>query len=127
MSDEKVKEPEIRFRHIRATVGDDEGEWRTQNGGLTLAFVMTSPRHSKTRRFDVAVAHCSDKDHFCKKTGRQLAEINLRAGRTISVIVPPCVPTIMMLDAMFGWQVRRPVFEMLKRDIEGRLNPVGDE
>lgn len=48
---------------------------QTGKGGITLAYQVTS--HSKGKTLSFAIAQCSKKDYYCKKTGAAIARKNL--------------------------------------------------
>lgn len=65
---------EIRFLHIRNHT--KEGTL-CPNGGATVAISKADSKH-----YVFNVAHCSDKDVFCKKLGRAVASGRLQKHRT---------------------------------------------
>ena len=62
----------IKYRHFRLIDSNIFGEQTIWNmGGFTFAYVEDGDQCL------VAVSQCSDKDNFCRKTGRELAAIRL--------------------------------------------------
>lgn len=70
----------IEIRHYRATDPDFNDNRPVRKGGITIAFTVT-----KTQIL-YGIAYCSKHDHYCKRTGRELAEFRIgKDGRTISL------------------------------------------
>jgi hypothetical protein len=65
----------VRFFHFRNK--DEEGSPRTR-GGFTVAYEFDEGTDSVTRW---ALTRCSDKENFCRKTGRTVSEGRLRSPK----------------------------------------------
>src|ERR1700731_667897 len=61
----------IRFIHIRQP--------NSQKGGKTFAYVATKDL------VEFAMAECSSRDNYCRKTGRAIATGRLNAGKSLTI------------------------------------------
>lgn len=72
----------VHFRNYRgegAVIPELDGQYVCTKGGTTVAF-----KEHKTEEgivLEYAVAHCSIRDNYCRKTGRAIAEGRLNAGK----------------------------------------------
>ena len=64
-----------KFIHFRNTIDGRDGTIDTK-GGMTVAFEEAEEGHIM-----FAVAHCSPRDNYCRKTGRAIAQGRLKAGK----------------------------------------------
>lgn len=68
----------IRFLHIRRMAGSAHGP--LGKGGMTVAYEVDDD----TIRF--AVAKCSQRDNYCRKTGRAIATGRLNANKDHTIV-----------------------------------------
>jgi len=68
-----------KFIHFR-NVDDTETGTTATKGGVTVAF------SEGEGHLTYAVAHCSPRDNYCRKTGRAIAEGRLKAGKSHKVV-----------------------------------------
>ena len=70
----------VKFIHIRRGIGAGMQE----KGGTTIAYSF----NPESRQAAYAVAHCSSKDNYCKKIGRDVATGRLLNNKGGQVTVP---------------------------------------
>lgn len=63
----------MRFLHIRK---ENDIREMSIKGGITVAYEVDDDT------VEIATARCSDRDNYCRKTGRSIAEGRFRAGKT---------------------------------------------
>ena len=74
-----------KFIHFRNAIeeglgADVRGDGVATKGGRTVAF-----EEGENRVIKYAVAYCSPRDNYCRKTGRAIAAGRLKAGKTEEV------------------------------------------
>lgn len=76
-----------KFAHFRNfnESGDVFGNVIEVKGGVTVAYEETEDRNGN-EIVTYAVAHCSPRDNFCRKTGRVIAEGRLKAGKGVQTL-----------------------------------------
>lgn len=74
----------MRFLHVRNKVFNNKvGDYvLAPKGGMTIAY--TSNKHVVT----LATAVVSERDCYCKKTGRDLAKVRFEEGMTVMLPIP---------------------------------------
>ncbi len=66
----------VHFIHLRRLSADERGVDVAAKGGVTIAYELNDRKVVK-----YATARCSDKDHYCKATGRAKAGGRLNSPR----------------------------------------------
>ena len=89
MNEETPKYPidnSVKFVHLREM--DMESGCPLPQGGITVAFTLVKEREEPegTDLYWAARAECSQRDNFCKKTGRSIATGRLRCGQIDEVL-----------------------------------------
>ncbi|MCK9369257.1 hypothetical protein M0R04_04900 [Candidatus Dojkabacteria bacterium] len=75
---ENVDPNEVKFRHVR--VLREDGTVNNM-GGMTISY-----REVDSNTIEFAAAVCSDKDNYCKKTGRTISAGRMKSPKYTNVV-----------------------------------------
>jgi hypothetical protein len=78
--EKQAKEEGVKFIHLRRIVDADLADV-DMHGGATVAFKQNG------REVIYAVARCTDRDNYCRRTGRIIAAGRLLKGQKITAVV----------------------------------------
>lgn len=79
-------------------------------GGVTLCHDLIEHNQGKTLK--IAIAQASDKDHYCRRTGRDIALDNYINGRSLSIVVKGSKKNIQKRIEEQLWNIAYSIYNM---------------